>query len=81
MINFDMVGRLNQENILAINGIGTSSHWKKLIQDANNYNFDLKTTESGIGPSDHTSFFIYKIFHQYIFSPDNIRITTNQVMM
>ena len=32
MINFDMVGRLNQENILAINGIGTSSHWKKLIQ-------------------------------------------------
>jgi len=61
MINFDMVGRLNQENILAINGIGTSSHWKKLIQDANNYNFDLKTTESGIGPSDHTSFYLQDI--------------------
>ena len=61
MINFDMVGRLNEENILAINGIGTSSQWKNLIDKANKFDFELKTTESGIGPSDHTSFYLQDI--------------------
>ena len=61
MINFDMVGRLNEDKTLAINGIGTSSYWDELINDANIYNFKLKTTESGIGPSDHTSFYLQDI--------------------
>ena len=61
MINFDMVGRLNKENILAINGVGTSSKWQELIKDANIFSFELKTTESGIGPSDHTSFYLQDI--------------------
>ena len=61
MINFDMVGRLNQENTLAINGIGTSSKWEGLIKEANTFNFKLKTTESGVGPSDHTSFYLQGI--------------------
>jgi hypothetical protein len=58
MINFDMVGRLNNDNTLAINGIGTSSKWNDLINNANNFDFKLKTTESGVGPSDHTSFYL-----------------------
>ena len=61
MLNFDMVGRLSQDNILAINGTGTSSKWKKLLQDVNIDNFNLRTSESGTGPSDHTSFYLQNI--------------------
>ncbi len=61
MINFDMVGRLNQKNSLAINGVGTSNEWKGLINNANTFDLILKTTESGIGPSDHTSFYLQNI--------------------
>lgn len=57
MINMDMVGRLNGEKSLVINGVGTSPAWKELLEK---YKGDLKlaTTESGIGPSDHTSFYL-----------------------
>ena len=41
MINFDMVGRLNDENVLALNGVGTSSCWDSLTDKANRYNFKL----------------------------------------
>lgn len=61
MINFDMVGRLNNEKTLAINGIGTSNKWKDLLDISNKFNFILKTSESGIGPSDHTSFYLQDI--------------------
>ena len=61
MINFDMVGRLNKERTLAVNGIGTSSKWKYLLDNSNKYKFKLKTSESGIGPSDHTSFYLQDI--------------------
>lgn len=61
MINFDMVGRLNKEKTLAINGIGTSNYWDQLINNSNTFEFKLKTTESGIGPSDHTSFYLQDI--------------------
>ncbi len=61
MINFDMVGRLNEDRTLAINGIGTSKEWEDLINEANEFNLKLKTTESGIGPSDHTSFYLQNI--------------------
>ena len=61
MINFDMVGRLNNENTLVINGIGTSNKWIDLINNANKFDFKLKTTESGIGGSDHTSFYLQNI--------------------
>ena len=74
MINFDMVGRLNNQKILAINGIGTSTKWQKLITDANTFDFQLKTSESGIGPSDHTSFYL-QIYPQFIFSQDNTQIS------
>ena len=61
MINFDMVGRLNDEKTLAINGVGTSQDWKELITQANTYELNLKTSESGIGPSDQTSFYLQDI--------------------
>jgi len=58
MINFDMVGRLNNESILALNGVGTSSKWDELIKESNKFNFQLKISEPGIGASDHTSFYL-----------------------
>ncbi|MBU46908.1 MAG: peptidase M28 [Flavobacteriales bacterium] len=61
MINFDMVGRLNNDRLLAINGVGTSNEWIDLINKSNKYDLKLKTTESGIGPSDHTSFYLQNI--------------------
>jgi len=62
MINFDMVGRLNRATKkMALNGVGTSPVWPELITKANTYGLDFSLTESGIGPSDHTSFYLEDI--------------------
>ena len=61
MINMDMVGRLNEENALAINGTGTSPSWNEIIEDIDIDSLKLITSESGIGPSDHTSFYLKDI--------------------
>ena len=57
MINLDMVGRLNTERSLAISGTGTSPTWEKHLDKTNKFNFKLVKKESGVGPSDHTSFY------------------------
>ncbi|MAQ69715.1 MAG: peptidase M28 [Flavobacteriales bacterium] len=62
MINFDMIGRLNQNNEIAINGTGTSTEWNNLLVNTNSlFNLKLIKSESGIGPSDHTSFYLQNI--------------------
>lgn len=61
MLNFDMVGRLNLDKGLAINGVGTSPFWEKAIPEANEDSIKLITSESGVGPSDHTSFYLQDI--------------------
>ncbi|MCB0691817.1 MAG: M28 family peptidase [Saprospiraceae bacterium] len=61
MINMDMVGRLDNERRLAIYGVGTSPVWKEEIFDIKSPKFQIKTTESGVGPSDHTSFYLEDI--------------------
>jgi len=57
MINLDMVGRLDSAGSIGINGVGTSPTWdevnRNLVGD-----LKVKTTTSGIGPSDHTSFYL-----------------------
>lgn len=60
MINMDMVGRLNEENKLAIYGTGTSTRWTQIV-NAVNKDFELALSESGVGPSDHTSFYLNDI--------------------
>ncbi|MAQ31334.1 MAG: peptidase M28 [Flavobacteriales bacterium] len=57
MLNFDMVGRLNEKKELAINGTGTCQKWEDLLKKSNDFNLKLITSESGVGPSDHTSFY------------------------
>ncbi len=60
MINMDMVGRLNKENTLAVHGVGTSPIFKQTLF-ANNEGLNIAEHESGIGPSDHTSFYLADI--------------------
>ncbi len=57
MINMDMVGRLNEERAIAVYGVGTSPKFSQTLF-ANNTNFKLTEKESGVGPSDHTSFYL-----------------------
>ncbi len=61
MINLDMVGRLNENNVLAINGTGTSPVWDEVLESTKPAGFDLKKHESGVGASDHTSFYLEDI--------------------
>lgn len=57
MINLDMVGRLNADRTLAINGTGTSPVWHNVLSDVKAGKLRIVTSDGGIGPSDHTSFY------------------------
>ena len=58
MVNMDMVGRLDSNRRLAIYGIGTSPLFKPALDKCNTFNFQSKFDSSGVGPSDHTSFYL-----------------------
>ena len=58
MLNMDMVGRLNEEKVLAVSGAGTSPVWKDALAKITVGGITTKTSDSGIGPSDHTSFYL-----------------------
>ena len=61
MINFDMVGRLNEStNTITIGGFGTSPEWGKILPEKTK-SLNVKFDSSGIGPSDHTSFYLKDI--------------------
>ena len=58
MINMDMVGRLvDSTKALTVGGVGTSAAWGKVIEILRKDGFNTKIDSSGIGPSDHTSFY------------------------
>ena len=67
MINLDMVGRLrpdakSMKGNLEIGGIGSAKTFEALIDDLNKkYDFTIKKTRSGTGPSDHTSFYMKSV--------------------
>ena len=69
MLNMDMVGRLKTEDpTLLINGVGTSDAWKVTMSFIKIDSLKIKTTESGVGPSDHTSFYLKDIPVLHFFS-------------
>ena len=68
MINMDMIGRLNEEKVLAVNGVGTSPSWKETLEKINVADIKIKTSDSGVGPSDHTSFYTKGIPVLHFFS-------------
>lgn len=61
MFNMDMVGRLKPERTLAVYGVGTSPIWKDALKESNKQKFKFVFEESGIGPSDHTSFYLVNV--------------------
>ena len=60
MLNMDMVGRLNAEKTLAVYGVGTSPIFDKVVEE-NSHDLNIVKNESGVGPSDHTSFYLADI--------------------
>ncbi|MEO9144107.1 MAG: M20/M25/M40 family metallo-hydrolase [Ginsengibacter sp.] len=61
VINCDMVGRLNDStHAIAIGGYGTSPTWGKILPEKTRA-LKVKFDSSGIGPSDHTSFYLKNI--------------------
>ena len=56
MINLDMVGRLREDKTLSVSGTGTTAIWPQMLNSLNP-GFKLVLDESGVGPSDHTSFY------------------------
>jgi hypothetical protein len=60
MINMDMVGRLREDKTLSISGTGTAPIWSQVL-NSTNPGFKLVLSESGMGPSDHTSFYLQDI--------------------
>lgn len=61
MINCDMVGRLNTtKQTVIIGGYGTSPVWGKILPEKTR-SFTVTFDSSGIGPSDHTSFYLKNI--------------------
>ncbi len=57
MVNLDMIGRL-KDNKLNVQGVGSSSRWKPLLDSVNAaFTFTITTTDDGLGPSDHSSFY------------------------
>jgi hypothetical protein len=59
MINLDMIGRLRDStHALTIGGYGTSPAWGEICNNAGDKKyFTLKYDSSGVGPSDHASFY------------------------
>jgi hypothetical protein len=60
MINMDMVGRLREDKTLSVTGTGTAPIWNQVLHSTNP-GFKLVLGESGMGPSDHTSFYLQNI--------------------
>lgn len=61
MINMDMIGRTDNENHLYVGGVGTSPLFLDYFSKNKSENFNIVIDNSGIGPSDHTSFYLKDI--------------------
>ncbi len=68
MINMDMVGRLNADKALTVGGVGTSPKFGEMIKKYKPAGFNLAIDSSGIGPSDHTSFYLKDIPVLFLFT-------------
>jgi hypothetical protein len=62
MLNFDMVGRL--EETLIVQGVGSSPDWPKLVRSGHRSTpaeFDVRMTDSAYLPTDAMSFYLQKV--------------------
>src|SRR6185312_761129 len=71
MINCDMIGRLNDStHTITVGGYGTSPEWGKILPQKTQA-LNVKFDSSGIGPSDHTSFYLKNIPVLFFFTGTN----------
>ena len=69
MINLDMIGRYREDKGVSIGGIGTSKFWEaNASQTADNMKIKYSLDSSGIGPSDHTSFYLKDLPVLFLFT-------------
>ncbi len=62
MVNMDMIGRLNDSTKkILLYGIGTSPVFGSMVQTFKPQGLNIKIDSSGIGPTDHTSFYLKNI--------------------
>ena len=58
MVNLDMVGRLNENSLIQIGGVGTADPFKKMIYaSCDTTVLKLSLSDEGYGPSDYASFY------------------------
>jgi Peptidase family M28/PDZ domain len=60
MINMDMIGRLNPEKRIMVGGVGTAPDFVPLLHEMKG-DLAIRQDSAGIGPSDHTSFYLKNI--------------------
>ena len=68
MINLDMIGRLNKDKDLTVGGVGTSPVFGEMIKKYKPAGFNLAIDSAGVGPSDHTSFYLKDIPVLFLFT-------------
>ncbi len=72
VVNIDMLGRVDLEKkVLTLNGVGTSPAWGSILEDLEEEELQpirIQTTSSGLGPSDHASFYLEGIPVLHAFS-------------
>lgn len=62
MVNFDMIGRLNDGKVVMVGGSGTSVESEEIIKATGvDYELDLRLSPEGFGPSDHAPFYASNI--------------------
>lgn len=61
MINMDMIGRLKDDKSLIVGGVGTCPEFTKIVEHNKPAGFTITLEESGVGPTDHTSFYLKDI--------------------
>ena len=61
MLNMDMVGRLEADPLI-VYGVGTAAEWTQIVErEADHAGIAVALQPDGVGPSDHTSFYLRDI--------------------
>ena len=61
MLNMDMIGRLNDKKEMTAGGVGSSPIFPDLVEKDKPAGYNITLDQSGVGPSDHTSFYLKDI--------------------
>ncbi len=62
MLNFDMIGRLNEKQSISVGGTGTAVEWESMLNfNSTGSGLSLAFSPEGFGASDHASFYAENI--------------------